>query len=1275
MESMGCHLQDVHGEELLDNSLATLLSWSAVQTIGIKSCPLCSSSGPEDSPELVDHVLRHAYDFALRALPWPQPIVYDVNILPGSFTLPKGSDHIEDLQRWIKEAAHKSVGPPEIQLSDYDREDHSVTVPTNLFEYSDYFLTNTYFDDKSEDRSSKLQFDQSNASAYSTMSAQSHITSRVEDSVAFSADGRQVASASRENVINLWNIETGKITKRFKGHNSEISLVAFSPCGQQLASASVQPPDAPMPVMATKQQAEEVLRKLEQMKKSGVLPNNPKYIKASQFLLNFQQQYHMRRSQQQMQQNAQAVQNGNVNGVNGTSVDCYIKIWDIETEVCVKMLMGHNENINSIVFSPNSQQLASASDDRTVKIWDTTTGQCVQTLGTHVDIHAITSVAFSPNGQQLASSGSLHGGRIWIWDIKKGRLGHTLAGQMDAVNSLAFSPNGQELVSASCDGSVMLWDMETGECKWTSKGHYEQITSVAYSPNGRQLASASLHGTIRIWDVATGACAMAFEDHGAKISSIIISPGSKQLLSASDDNAIRVWDMVTGTCIKTLTLKEQNTEHIEGHKYHTHSDYTVGWVCALPKEQLAALYMLEHKHEDLPNPADDNNKYMLGSIGGHNIVVACPLISRADKNDAKTISQMVLTFPNIKACLMVGTGSGIPPEVRLGDVVVSCAQKGQPAVLEWDMEKDEPLKRTGHLSDPPTVALLRALSRFQADPVSYTKLFSYLNDVESRDDVPRHFVKSHLPEDLLFKPGYNHVSRIPDSYDMASEEDDCRLCDKSMIVDRPPRVEKVIIHYGPVASGNRVIRDVNFHERLKEFNANILCVGTETAHLMNDFPCVVIRGICDYADSHKNKAWQEYAAVTAAACAKALLTVLSVDDVDKMEAIKDIVPLDVMNNSAQEYDTREMTQSQAEHDEAHVDDDDTKLHDAIKNRNTDAVKFLLSQGASVQARDKHGDTPLHHAARTGQVGVAELLLNHGAHVEAENNEEETPLHLAVLKGEDEIVEWLLKHGADIEAMEENGYTPLHCAVITGQVDIAELLLNHGADVEAENNIGETPLHHAARSGHVVIAEFLLNHGADVNARDSDEETPLQLAAWSGHVGVAEFLLNHGADVKAKTSHGETPLHLAALEGEEEMAELLLDHGNDIEAKDNANYTPLHRAAGFGHVGVAEFLLKQGANINAKDGEGDTPLHKAILKEFKDVVKLLLGNGADIEAKNNNGKTPLHLTAKEGYVDIAKLLLNRGANTEAEDEDGNTALSIAMHNGEDDIVKLLREQSD
>lgn len=800
IESMGCHLQDVHEEELLHNSLETLLSRSTVQALGIKLCPLCSAFGPEDSPELIDHVLQHTYDFALRAIPWPQPIEYDLNILPGSFTLPKDSDHRKDIQHWIQGAIHNSVGPPELQLSYYDRADHSATVPVN--QYSDYFAWNWYFDHNSEDRSSKTQFEQSAAFTFSTMSTHSDITSRVVNSAAFSVDGRQVASAFGENIVKIWDIETGQITKRLKGHNSKILSVAFSPQNQQLASASV---------------------------------------------------------------------------------DYDIKIWDLETEVCFQTLMGYDGTIKSIVFSHNAQQLASASGCNAVKIWDIRTGWCVQTIKN--GFREFTSLAFSPNSQQLASSDSLVKGTISIWDIRTGQLGHTLAGHTDAVSSLAFSPNDQELASASCNGFVVLWNIERCECKWLSRGHDEPVNSVAYFPNGQQLASASSH-SIRIWDVATGGHIITYEDQGASISSIMIAPGSKQLLSASDDNTIRVWDIATGTCTKTLMLKDQATEHIEGYTCHTHSDYTIGWVCDSIEGQLAALYMLDDKHEDLPYPVDGDNTYILGKIGGHNAVVACPLKSRNDKDDARTTTQMMSNFPNIAICLMIGTGSSISPKVRLGDAVVSWSHIGYPTVLQRNMKNDEPMKRTGPLSNLPG-ALLTALTKFQADTLSHYQVLNHINYVQTREDIPRNFIKSHLPEDLLFKSDYNHISRIPDSSHKNNEEGYCQLCDKSMIVDRPPSKNNFGIHYGLIASVNRAVIDANLRKKLKECHTDITCVDTEVANIIHDeFPCIFIRGICDYADSHKNKAWQGYAAVTAAACAKVLLTALPVREVLRLEAIK-----------------------------------------------------------------------------------------------------------------------------------------------------------------------------------------------------------------------------------------------------------------------------------------------------------------------------------------------------------------------------------------------------
>jgi len=146
----------------------------------------------------------------------------------------------------------------------------------------------------------------------------------------------------------------------------------------------------------------------------------------------------------------------------------------------------------------------------------------------------------------------------------------------------------------------------------------------------------------------------------------------------------------------------------------------------------------------------------------------------------------------------------------------------------------------------------------------------------------------------LFKAGYGHVSEstadyaaTPD-YDDGEEGENCRFCDRAQVVKRKPRDMRV--HYGLVASGNQVIKDSISRDKLnKDLGGNVLCVEMEAAGLMNNFPCIIIRGICDYADSHKNKDWQEYAAAVAAGFAKELLGYVQPSDVDGEHAVKDIL--------------------------------------------------------------------------------------------------------------------------------------------------------------------------------------------------------------------------------------------------------------------------------------------------------------------------------------------------------------------------------------------------
>ncbi|QYT04041.1 PNP_UDP_1 domain-containing protein [Trichoderma simmonsii] len=320
----------------------------------------------------------------------------------------------------------------------------------------------------------------------------------------------------------------------------------------------------------------------------------------------------------------------------------------------------------------------------------------------------------------------------------------------------------------------------------------------------------------------------------------------------------------------------------------THNDYTIGWVCALPNEQTAAILMLDDRHEDLPNPTGDHNTYMLGSIGKHNVVIAGLPLGRVGNNTAATVAtRMVSSFPNIRVGLMVGVGGGIPHKTRLGDVVISCPNGTEPGVIQWDMGKTEAgqFVRTGSLAPPPT-ALLTALTRFKADHITTRRnMLKYLKKLEKDPDVPESYKKSDSLQDLLFHPSYGHVE-ADESCLSDEDEDDCRRCDKSKLVRRCKRGSGMI-HCGLIASGNQVIKDANLRDSLsKQFKNDILCIEMEAAGLMNDFPCVVIRGIADYSDSHKNEKWQDYAAATAAACAKALLMVVATSEVDKLQRVQ-----------------------------------------------------------------------------------------------------------------------------------------------------------------------------------------------------------------------------------------------------------------------------------------------------------------------------------------------------------------------------------------------------
>ncbi|KAF5637154.1 ankyrin repeat [Fusarium sp. NRRL 52700] len=339
----------------------------------------------------------------------------------------------------------------------------------------------------------------------------------------------------------------------------------------------------------------------------------------------------------------------------------------------------------------------------------------------------------------------------------------------------------------------------------------------------------------------------------------------------------------------------------------THNDYTVGWICALPKELTASIAMLDEKHSGLPKPPTDSNAYTLGSIGGHNIVMACLPKGITGNVSAATVARnMANNFPSVKIGLMVGIGGGVPSnKVRLGDVVVSTPTSTFAGVVKWDFGKHhdnkDDFERTGALDHPPQ-SLLTALTLLEAQQnLEGTKIPTYLEEVKKKwPMLASKFLRNDSLKDVLFKASYSHVKKSTldgegggqESQDEDEDEDEehesCHLCDKSMTVKRSPR--DMVVHYGLIASGDGLIKGAIARNKLnKDLGGHVLCIEMEAAGLMNHFPCLVIRGICDYADSHKNKDWQEHAAIVAAALAKELLQHVQADDIERERPIKDII--------------------------------------------------------------------------------------------------------------------------------------------------------------------------------------------------------------------------------------------------------------------------------------------------------------------------------------------------------------------------------------------------
>ncbi len=359
----------------------------------------------------------------------------------------------------------------------------------------------------------------------------------------------------------------------------------------------------------------------------------------------------------------------------------------------------------------------------------------------------------------------------------------------------------------------------------------------------------------------------------------------------------------------------------------------------------------------------------------------------------------------------------------------------------------------------------------------------------------------------------------------------------------------------------------------------------------------------------------------------------------------------------------------------------SRLIDAVKLRNSEAIRVAIRIPGAINAREADGTAALHWAARADDAATVHMLLRAGADPNVANRYGVTPLSLAAANGNAAIIEALVEAGADPNAASREGQTVLMTAARTGNADAVTALLRHGADPNAaEQWLGETALMWAAAHDHAEAARTLIEWGADPDMRSLLSTIPTLRAAGIGLITM-EF-----------PKGGWTALMYAAREGAATATRALAECGADLNAAGPDGITPLMLAIINAHYDLASTLLAAGADPNRADQVGMTALYAAVDMRTPvwmqgrpdvaptgsmgvlDIVRALLARGAKIDARLKapllqrnhtagdpglgDGATPLMRAAKSGDTDVMTVLMEQGADPGATLQNHTTALTIA-----------------
>ena len=397
--------------------------------------------------------------------------------------------------------------------------------------------------------------------------------------VAFSPDGSTIVSGYSDGSILVWDVKTGKHKQTLPTEQEWVRSVAFSPDGKTIASGGACVEGMCPGITLLDTQTGERLKSFGGAYTTLSVCFSP---------------------------------DGKTLASSGDEWDSNIRLWDVQTGKRLKTLKKRTafedfegRNVNSVVFSPDGNMIASGSGNGTIRLWNANTGEFIKYLEGHTK--SVNSVVFSPNGNTLISTGE---DGACLWDVNTGEYieefqipavsaafspdGNTCAigseigisvrdahtfqfleslktykgledkfrgKDIGSIGSVAFSPDGNTIVS--CGGNnIHLWNSDTNQRLKTLMGHTESVNSVVFSPDGNTIASASDDGTIRLWDPNTRKHLKTLMAHAESVNHVVFRSDGETIASAGNDRTVRLWNANTGELIKTLTGHIENVNTV-----------------------------------------------------------------------------------------------------------------------------------------------------------------------------------------------------------------------------------------------------------------------------------------------------------------------------------------------------------------------------------------------------------------------------------------------------------------------------------------------------------------------------------------------------------------------------------------------------------------------------------------------------------------------------------------------------------------------------------------